>query len=173
MKNFKYILSAVLGSAMLLTVQVNASVTIDDRTVQAFHTQIINASADKVWGLVSDLDHIEEIIPEVIKSTKVTGEGKGAVRICTDHEGNDFVEKILSFDDKSRRMVYAIEKGPMPVKNMVNTFQVISLSDIKSVLVISSRFDIPQKIENPEQVKMMMQGMITMSAMGFKSQIEL
>lgn len=107
-------------------------------------TKIINASADEVWGRLRKLDKIEELTPDFIGDSWVTGPvGVGATRSCAapgqtrkTAENPAFTETILTYDDEKRFYSYAV--SGVPAKNMVNSFKVVDLGYKKCMVVWSS-----------------------------------
>ena len=172
MKHLKFLLCTFTFVSFFAISEAYAKPQLDSRTDKVLVTQKINASATEVWDILARLDGVEQIVPHMIKSTKVVGEGQGAVRICTDHDGNEFHEEVLAFDNGSKRLAYTLSKGPMPLQNLVNSIQVLPLQDSSSLLVWSSKFDVPAQIQNPQGMVEMMNGMITMSAQGVKTLAE-
>nr|WP_297912511.1 SRPBCC family protein [uncultured Allomuricauda sp.] len=129
-------------------------------------TQIINASADEVWGRLRKLDKIEELTPDFIGDSWVTGTiGVGATRSCSapgqtrkSTDNPAFTETILAYDDEKRFYSYAV--SGVPAKNMVNSFKVVDLGYKKCMVVWSSRgwtF-----MENPQMNKEQFVGFLDM-----------
>lgn len=120
-------------------------------------TQIINASADEVWGRLRKLDKVEELTPDFIGDSWVTGPiGVGATRSCSapgetrKTAGNPaFTETVLAYDDEKRFYSYAV--AGVPAKNMVNSFKVVDLGYQKCMVVwTSSGWTF---VENPQMNK--------------------
>ena len=107
-------------------------------------TQIINASADEVWGRLRKLDKVEELTPDFIGDSWVTGPiGVGAKRSCSapgqtrkTAENPAFTETVLIYDDEKRFYSYSV--SGVPAKNMVNSFKVVDLGYKKCMVVWSS-----------------------------------
>ena len=104
-------------------------------------TKIINASADEVWERLRKLDKVEELTPDFIGDSWVTGPiGVGAVRSCSapgqtrkNAENPAFTETVLAFDDEKRFYSYSV--SGVPAKNMVNSFKVVDLGYKKCMVV--------------------------------------
>lgn len=117
--------------------------------------QVINDSADNVWGRLRKLDGIEEFLPEVVgKSWVIDNQepGVGAKRSCALNGMPDdspaTVEEVIAFDDTTRSYSYKIEEGSLPVKNMLNTFKVNDLGYKKCELSWEATME--AFIENPQ-----------------------
>ena len=106
-------------------------------------TKVINASADDVWERLRKLDKIEELTPDFVGDSWITGEiGVGAVRSCTNpgqtrkNAQPAYIETVVAFDDEKRFYSYVV-KG-IPAKNMLNSFKVVDLGYNKCMVVWSS-----------------------------------
>ena len=83
----------------------------------------IEASADAVWELFRDFGGIQRFSAGFEK-VEVTGSGIGAVRTITLPGGAALQERLEAFDDRGRRLQYAIVAGPIPVTNYLATIEV-------------------------------------------------
>ena len=90
-------------------------------------TTTIEASPDKVWETLGDLEGISNWAA-IITDSPVTGaNGVGAKRECTLFDGVVVKEEILGFDD-GETLRYSIG-GDLPVRNMVATWTLRAESD--------------------------------------------
>ena len=114
-------------------------------------TLIIDTGADKLWGLVRQLDDIDKY-SSTITEVEFTGNmGVGGERVCTSSDGNGFLrEKIIAFDDRFRTYSYSLIEG-VPVKGMVNTFKVVNLGYNKCALIWSSKYE--EFLYNPDMTE--------------------
>jgi len=120
----------------------------DARLIQAL---VIDAGADRVWGLLRQLDDVDKYSSTIDKVEFTGKNGVGGERVCTSANGKGFFkEKIVAFDDRFRTYSYSLMEG-VPVKGMVNTFKVVNLGYGKSALIWSSNFD--QFMENPNMTE--------------------
>ena len=83
----------------------------------------VEASAEKVWELFRDFGGIQRFSAGFEK-VEVTGSGIGAVRTITLPGGAALQERLEAFDERSRRLQYAIVAGPIPVSNYLATIEV-------------------------------------------------
>ena len=83
----------------------------------------IEASADKVWELFRDFGGVKRFSAGIEK-VEVSGSGIGAVRTLTVPGGVTLQERLEAFDDRGRKLQYAIVAGPIPVSNYLATIEV-------------------------------------------------
>ena len=83
----------------------------------------VEASAEKVWELFRDFGGIQRFTSGFEK-VEVTGSGIGAVRTITLPGGALLQERLEAFDERSRRLQYAIVAGPIPISNYLATIEV-------------------------------------------------
>jgi carbon monoxide dehydrogenase subunit G len=83
----------------------------------------VEASADRVWELFRDFGGIQRFTSGFEK-VEVSGSGIGAVRTITLPGGAALQERLEAFDDRGRKLQYAIVGGPIPVSNYLATIEV-------------------------------------------------
>jgi carbon monoxide dehydrogenase subunit G len=83
----------------------------------------VEAPADRVWDLFRDFGGIQRFTSGFEK-VEVTGSGIGAVRTITLPGGAALKERLEAFDDRGRKLQYAIVGGPIPVANYLATIEV-------------------------------------------------
>ena len=83
----------------------------------------VEATADKVWELFRDFGGIQRF-SSGFEKVEVTGSGIGAVRTITLPGGVALQERLEAFDDRGRKLQYAIVGGPIPVANYLATIEV-------------------------------------------------
>ena len=83
----------------------------------------VEASADAVWDLFRDFGGIQRFSAGIEK-VEVTGSGIGAIRTITLPGGAALQERLEAFDDRGRKLQYAIVSGPIPVANYLATLEV-------------------------------------------------
>lgn len=114
-------------------------------------TLVIDAGADKVWGLLRKLDDVDKYSSTIAKVEFTGNKGVGGERVCTSEDGKGFFkEKIVAFDDMFRTYSYSLVEG-VPVQGMVNTFKVINLGYNKCALIWSSNYE--EFMENPNMTE--------------------
>jgi carbon monoxide dehydrogenase subunit G len=83
----------------------------------------VEASAGQVWDLFRDFGGIQRFTSGFEK-VEVSGSGIGAVRTITLPGGAALQERLEAFDDRGRKLQYAIVGGPIPVANYLATIEV-------------------------------------------------
>lgn len=83
----------------------------------------VEATADQVWDLFRDFGGIQRFTSGFEK-VEVSGSGIGAVRTITLPGGAALQERLEAFDDRGRKLQYAIVGGPIPVSNYLATLEV-------------------------------------------------
>ena len=83
----------------------------------------IEASADRVWELFRDFGGVQRFSAGIEK-VEVAGSGIGAVRTLSLPGGIALQERLEAFDDRGRRLQYAIVGGPIPVTGYLATIEV-------------------------------------------------
>ena len=100
----------------------------------------IDASADKVWTLVSDFGGIDTYLPPVARS-EGSGSGVGMERQCTFHDGAQISETLLAMDHDERSLKYDVhDPNPFPFEGYTATMQVNDLAGGGSELVWSAEY---------------------------------
>ena len=83
----------------------------------------VEATADQVWDLFRDFGGVQRFSAGIEK-VEVTGSGIGAVRTLSLPGGLSLQERLEAFDDRGRRLQYAIVAGPIPDSNYLATIEV-------------------------------------------------
>lgn len=83
----------------------------------------VEAPAEQVWALFRDFGGVQKFSAGIEK-VEVTGSGIGAVRTLSLPGGLSLQERLETFDDRGRRLQYAIVAGPIPVTGYLATIEV-------------------------------------------------
>jgi carbon monoxide dehydrogenase subunit G len=83
----------------------------------------VETTADRVWDLFRDFGGVQRFSAGIEK-VEVSGAGIGAVRTLSLPGGLSLQERLEAFDDRGRRLQYAIVAGPIPVSNYLATIEV-------------------------------------------------
>jgi carbon monoxide dehydrogenase subunit G len=83
----------------------------------------VEASADRVWELFRDFGGIQRF-SSGFEKVEVSGSGIGAVRTITLPGGAALQERLEAFDERGRKLQYAIVGGPIPVASYLATIEV-------------------------------------------------
>jgi len=106
----------------------DASTEMIEETIETSET--INMSAEALWSNMSTLQGIENLIPEVISSSSVEGEGLGMKRTCTLADGSgDLQEEVTKLDPENMVVEVTVNSSPFPVSDYVNTMQIVKGED--------------------------------------------
>jgi hypothetical protein len=98
---------------------------------------LVNATPEQVWDAVRDVGAVHlRLTPGLVASTKIEGD----TRTLTFPDGGVARELIVSVDDQTRRMAYAVVEGRMPLIHHHATFQVIAAGDGQTRLVWTTDF---------------------------------
>ncbi|WP_020566794.1 SRPBCC family protein [Neolewinella persica] len=152
------IFKSIMATAILL---ISFSVSAQSSDAKFTHTQVVDASADKVWTVLRQMDDIDKYSSAIAKVEWTGDKGVGGARVCTAPEGQGFYkESIVAFDDNARTYSYALIEG-VPVKGMVNSFKVIDLGYQKSMVVWTSNYEAFMK--NPQMTEEQFGSFIKMS----------
>lgn len=90
----------------------------------------VNASADIMWPVVSQLDAIHNYSPALVSAVILDEKspGVGAVRLCKNRSGQHWTEECVAFEDGHRFMVRFVSEAPdfpFPVQQMYGGWEVI------------------------------------------------
>ena len=125
------------------------------------YTKVVDASADAVWSVLRKMDEIQNYSKGIARLEWKGPKDVGGQRVCyaPDNQGF-FKENIVDFSDNNRTYSYSVIEG-VPIKGMVNTWNVVDLGYNKSMIVWTSKFD--QFMENPKMTKEQFFGFIDQS----------
>lgn len=138
-----------LKSIVVIALLVMGAATVNAQSSEAniTKTKVVNASADKVWKILRQMDDIQKYSSAIAKVEWTGAHGVGGSRKCTTPDGKGyFKEQIMEFSDEQRSYEYALLEG-VPCKGMVNNFKVVDLGYNKSMIVWTSTYE--TFIKNP------------------------
>jgi len=123
-------------------------------------TTIIDAPAENIWKTIRSYDNVERFNPMVTSST-ITGTDEGSERVCQVQFGDqhaELVENLDSVDEENKTIKISITNAPPPFVGQQITFQVKSLDENKTELLISTEVadDNEQAAKELENVFQMM-----------------
>ena len=94
-----------------------------EETIQTSET--INMPADVLWLSMASMSGIENLIPEVISSSKVEGNGLGMKRTCALADGSgNLQEELTKLDPENMTLEITVHSSPFPVSDYVNTMKI-------------------------------------------------
>ena len=107
-------------------------------TLNSYQTVDINASADKVWGIIKGFDTLHKWHPAFSAAKITSGQDgvPGAMRTLTLKDGPSFDEELLAFDNAARKLRYRIVgEAPLPVVDYVSTMEVLATGPNQSTMI--------------------------------------
>lgn len=103
-------------------------------------------SMEEVWTKISNLENLDELVPEIIERTKAIGTGKGAVVILTlKSNGLNVVEKVTKLDNIRHIMAYEMLETPMPILDYKATIVISKLKQNRYKINFESVFKAQEK----------------------------
>lgn len=125
------------------------------------YTKVVEASADDVWTHLRKMDQIQNYTQTIAKLDWEGPKDVGGKRTCYSPDGkNYYKENIVAFDDTNRTYSYSVVEG-IPVKGMVNTWNVVDLGYNKSMVIWSTIYD--EFMKNPQMTEEQFMGFIDMN----------
>jgi len=123
-------------------------------------TTTIDAPAKNIWKTIRSYDNVESFNPMVTSST-ITGTNEGSERVCQVQFGDqqaELVENLDLVDEENKTIKVSVTTAPPPFGGQQITFQVKSLDENKTELVISTEVadDNKQAAKGLEDVFQMM-----------------
>ncbi len=122
-------------------------------------TKEVSADPDTVWAILEKGSGVHEWFDGVITSCRLEGEGEGSSRFCTMMNGADLEERILTIDSDNRVFRYAIDKHPLPAKNVVATTKVNATTE-GAKIEWSAQFNVDSE-EEAAVTKQTLEGLYT------------
>lgn len=105
-------------------------------------TQTLSAPAAAVWDVVRAGGDVHRMMPGVIHSCRLEGEGEGARRFCGSDAG-ELAETLLVVDDDARVFRYRIdEQQMMPVDRYEGTIHVVDVGEGRTQVLWTATFDL-------------------------------
>jgi hypothetical protein len=105
-------------------------------------TRSVEVPADALWRVLRTGRDVHRILPGLVRSCEMTGEGPGARRMCgTDHGAIE--ETLLTVDDDARVFRYRIDAQPlMPLRDYVGTVHVTEGAGGRAHVLWPSSFEL-------------------------------
>lgn len=107
---------------------------------------------EEVWTIISNLKNLDQLVPEIVKTTKIVGNGKGSIITLTlKSSGKNVVEEVYKLDNKRYVMSYRMLKTPMPIDDYRATIKIISSGSTSYHIYFDAVFKVNEK--NKETMK--------------------
>ncbi len=138
---------------------------------------IINASVDKIWAMLTDLELLEKYDPTVKKSTLVSAEktGPGAKRKVLMLDGkNWFVEKVTAFK-ANEVLTYQLTDCSFPIKGLKHSYsfeKVGNQTKVKQIMEYTVKFGLLGKLLDALMIRKQSDQGIKKFFIGLKSYVE-
>ena len=124
----------------------------------------VSAPADRAWAVIGDLTLMGELAgARDVKVERMT-------RVCTFPDGAVQHEQISDYSPDQRSYRYAIEDGPLPVKNNQGNFAV-KAAGADSAIVWEAEFE-PMDPSQEQEMSEMWEGAMEQVLAGVKERIE-
>lgn len=105
--------------------------------------RLIDAPADVVWSIISDVEGYAEIAPNLSKAKIVSGEGAGMQRQCWDTRGGTWREDCVLWEEGHRySMVVDTSDYPYPFTKMQGTW---GMEEQSNGVLVTMQFDYQPK----------------------------
>ncbi len=128
-------------------------------------TTTIDVPAENIWKTIRSYDNVERFNPMVTSST-ITGTDEGSERVCQVQFGEqqaELVENLDLVDEENKTIKVSVTKAPPPFGGQQITFQVKSLDENKTELLIST-----EVADDNEQAAKGLEDVFQMMAEGLK-----
>lgn len=111
----------------------------DQQLVEVETNQIIEMNAANAWSLVDDWKNLPSLVPAVVESTTVRGEGLNSTWTINLVNGNSIIEKMVYYDLSERTMSYIMTETPMPIEDYLAIIKVEQYGISKSLISFYTR----------------------------------
>jgi len=100
--------------------------------IRVYTSSVIDAPADRVWGMIRDFNGLPKWHPAIAES-RIENYRKadeiGCVRLFSLKDGGIIREKLLALSDFEYSCTYSILESPMGVDNYVATLKLTPITD--------------------------------------------
>ena len=81
--------------------------------------------ADVLWVSLASMSGLENLIPEVISTSSIEGEGLGMKRTCSLADGSgDLQEELTKIDPENMLLEITVHSSPFPVSDYIKTMKI-------------------------------------------------
>ncbi len=116
-------------------------------------TETVAVSADTAWQLLSDFGGMaQKVLPEMIVSCTVEGQGLGATRDLALADGGSIVETMSKLDEAGKTFSYTLDRSTLPLKDYEATVKLTELGADKCQIDWSSVFE-PDGVSEQEAIE--------------------
>ena len=100
--------------------------------VKVYTSSVIDAPADRVWGVVRDFNALPKWHPAIADSRIESGQPSdkvGCIRNFNLKDGGNIREQLLTLSDYDYSCTYSILVSPMGVENYIATLKLTPITD--------------------------------------------
>mgnify|MGYP001561574416 CR=1 FL=1 len=112
---------------------------------------IINASVDKLWNILTDLELLDKLDPTVKKATLVSSEktGMGAKRKVDMLDGKNWFDEKITVFKPNEALTYQLTDCSFPIKGLQHSYSFEKMGDqtkVKQVMEYTVKFGLLGKL---------------------------
>lgn len=139
---------------------------------------LINASIEKVWGILADLEQLEKYDPTVKKSSLVSSEasGLGAKRKVEMLDGKNWFEEKVTVFKPNTSLTFQLTDCSFPIKGLSHSYsfeRIGNQTKVKQVMDYTVKFGIVGKLLDKMMIRKQSDRGIKLFMSGLKSRAEL
>ena len=137
----------------------------------------INASLDKVWNILTDLELLDKYDPTVKKSTLISTDktGIGAKRKVNMLEGKNWFDEKISVFKPNEALTYQLTDCSFPIKGLQHSYSFEKLGNqtkVKQVMEYTVKFGLLGKLLDAMMIRKQTENGIKKFFAGLKSYAE-
>ncbi len=104
--------------------------------------KVVSCPAERAWAIVGSGRDIDRVLPSLVRTCRVEGEGAGARRYCGTKDGT-IEETIVLVDESAKVFVYRIDRQEvMPVRGYQGAMHVTDLGGGRTEILWLASFDL-------------------------------
>jgi ribosome-associated toxin RatA of RatAB toxin-antitoxin module len=137
----------------------------------------VNASPDKVWALLTDLERLDQYDPTVKKSTLLSDERSevGAKRKVLMKDGKNWLDERITVFKPNEALTYQLTDCSFPIKGLRHSYTFEKLGEqikVKQVMEYTVKMGILGRLMDHLMIRKQFNNGIKQFFDGFKSYIE-
>ncbi|MFZ5523542.1 MAG: SRPBCC family protein [Pseudomonadota bacterium] len=142
------------------------------------HNEIlVNASIDKLWAILSELDLLEQFDPTVKKSTLLPGakSGLGAKRKVDMLDGKNWFEEKVTVFQPNAALTYQLTDCSFPIKGLKHSYsfeQIGNQTRVKQIMEYTVKFGLLGRLLDSLMIRRQTDGGIKKFLAGLKRYAE-
>ena len=142
------------------------------------HNEItVNASVEKVWSILTDLELLEKYDPTVKKSTLISTEktGIGAKRKVDMLDGKNWFDEKITVFNPNEALTYQLTECSFPIKELRHSYnfeRIGTQTKVKQVMEYTVKFGLLGKLLDSMMIRKQSDGGIKKFFTGLKTYAE-